>query len=340
MILSEAIERYLRAKRVNGLAYETEAFILSAFRRCVGEVLIGEVTTKQVVEFLTIRPCSNGRWLTKHSCLRMFFEFWTDRGRISALPMPQANRADRDRVAAPFIYTRTDLQRLIQATHASQTNGLCAMSGRTFRTVLLTLYGTGARTGEIFWLKRHDLDLKRNLIFLRGDRKILPRRVPLNKDLREELSNYLHSEERRSAPPSPNVFVSHRGEPLGAHMVSIAFARLRARAGVLRVDAEMRRPGMSDLRQTFAVHRIALWIKEGADLNRMLPALSAYMGFSGLCSVQRFLQMTPERFKRELDSLSPYKSRKHWRDDQGLMRFLASLQIQARREQTAWPRKF
>jgi integrase/recombinase XerD len=330
MILSEAIERYLRAKRVNGLAYETEAFILSAFRRYVEDALIGEVTPKQVIDFLNIRRCSNGRWMTKHSCLRMFFEFWTDRGHISALPMPHPKRADSGRVAAPFIYTRTEVQRLIQAAHANQTNGLCAMSETTFRTVLLTLYGTGARTGEILWLRRDDLDLKRNLVFLRGDRKILPRRVPLNKDVREELSNYLHSEERRSEPSCPSVFVSYRGEPLRARSVQGAFARLRTRAGVLRFDADMRRPRMSDLRPTFAVHRIASWIKEGADLNRMLPALSAYMGFSGLCSIQRFMQMTPERFKRELDELSPYKSRKHWRDNPELMRFLASL-IQASR---------
>jgi integrase/recombinase XerD len=82
---------------------------------------------------------------------------------------------------------------------------------------------------------------------------------------------------------------------------------------------------MRDLRQTFAVHRIASWIKEGADLNRMLPALSAYMGLAGVVSTQRFLFLTPERFKRELDKLSPLKGRKHWRDDPALMTFLASL---------------
>jgi hypothetical protein len=39
-------------------------------------------------------------------------------------------------------------------------------------------------------------------------------------------------------------------------------------------------PQMHDLTHTFAVHRLTAWIKRDADLNRMLPALSAYIGAS------------------------------------------------------------
>jgi integrase/recombinase XerD len=325
MRLSAAIEHYLRAKRANGLSYETEAGILFSFRRHADDPLIEEITTKEVADFLDIRRCSNGRWMTKHGCLRLFFEFWTDRGHISAIAMPQPKRTETDRVAPPCIYTRTELRRLIHSIDANHSHGSCAVAARTFRTVLLTLYGTGARTGEIFRLKRDDLDLKCNFVFLHGDRKILPRRIPLNGALKEELSRYLRSAERRSTPPSPNVFVSKRGKPLQAASMFASFARLRARACVVRLDAGTRRPRMGDLRQTFAVHRIAAWINEGADFNRMLPALSAYMGLSDLCSIERFLRMTPERFKRELEELSSYRARKHWRDDLEVMRFLNSL---------------
>ena len=73
------------------------------------------------------------------------------------------------------------------------------------------------------------------------------------------------------------------------------------------------------------MHRIASWIEERADLNRMLPALSAYMGLADVLSTQRFLFMTPDRFKGVLDKLSPHHARKHWRDDPALMKFLGSL---------------
>lgn len=324
MKISEAIEGYLLRKRSNGLAYNSEEFTLSEFRRYVGNQLITEVTSKQVAEFLNARRVSNNTRIGKHCCLRMFFEFWTDRGYMPALSMPRPPIRDEGPFPPPFVYSRTEIQRLIQATRGNQAHNLCAVSETTLRTVLLTLYGTGAMTGEIFWLKRDDLDLRRGSIFLRGNRVVLARRVPLGKDLHRILVNYLHSEERRSVS-SPNVFVSKNSGPLKAYLMVYSFARLRKRAGVIRTDRPTRQPRMRDLRQTFAVHRIASWIKEGADLNRMLPALSAYMGFAGLNSMQRLLLLTPERFNRELDALSPYKSRKHWREDPELMRFLANL---------------
>ncbi len=328
MRLLSAIERYLRAKRNSGLRYETEASILWAFQRYVRDPLIGDISPREVLEFLNIRQCSTRRWTIKHSCLRMFFEFWSDRGHMPAISMPQRNNEGCDRTAAAHIYTRAELRRLLQMTCVAQANVLCGMSGATLRAVLLALYGTGAMTGEILRLRRTDLDLERNMVFLCGNGKIRPRRVPLNAALRKELSDYLHSKERRSAPSCSNVFVSKMGGPLQSRSASLSFARLRTLACVVCVGTHQNKPRMSDLRPTFAVHRIASWIKESADLNRMLPALSAYMGFSGICSTDRFLRITPERFQRELDELSPSNMREHWRNDPHLMDFLAGLQIQ------------
>ena len=80
---------------------------------------------------------------------------------------------------------------------------------------------------------------------------------------------------------------------------------------------------MRDFCPTFAVHRLTTWIKQGADLNRLIPALSTYMGFSRLAGAEKYLSFTSERFCGELRKLSPYGSRTHWRDYPQLMEFLA-----------------
>jgi hypothetical protein len=79
------------------------------------------------------------------------------------------------------------------------------------------------------------------------------------------------------------------------------------------------------LRATFAVHRVASWIKRKEDLNVLLPALGAYMGNVGLESTERYLQLTPERFQSALNKLSPPKIRTRWRIDSELLEFLTSL---------------
>jgi integrase/recombinase XerD len=67
------------------------------------------------------------------------------------------------------------------------------------------------------------------------------------------------------------------------------------------------------------------WFNQGADLNRMLPALAAYMGQVGLGSTERYLSMTRERFRTQLVKLSPQRRKKRWRDNRALMNYLAEL---------------
>jgi site-specific recombinase XerD len=319
----DGIRSYLRRKRSIGVAYETAEFALSGFCRFNGDVPLEEVTTRQVLDFLNSRNSSTATRRAKYRMLRQFFEFWADRGVMPALLMPQL-RLPSHVASLSFIYTQSEVRALILGTGGNQRNRLCVVSEQTLRTVLLALYGTGATTREIFKLKVEEVDLKHRIISMCGDRIVQSRRIPISHDVRDLLQNYLKSKDRK-AVASEYVFVSTSGNPLKAHWMERSFVRLRARSGIIRRDMRYREPQMRDLRSTFAVHRIAAWIKEGADLNRMLPALSAYMGLSGVTAIERYLSLTPERFKKELNKLSPQRGRKRWRDDLALMKFLADL---------------
>jgi site-specific recombinase XerD len=48
------------------------------------------------------------------------------------------------------------------------------------------------------------------------------------------------------------------------------------------------------MRHTFAVHRIAQWYAEGADVQSRLPALATYMGHSSIESTQYYATVTAE----------------------------------------------
>ena len=115
------------------------------------------------------------------------------------------------------------------------------------------------------------------------------------------------------------------GEPLGRPTINTTFQRIRVNAAIVRRDGAFYQPRMQDLRHTFAVHRITSWIKHGADLKRMLPALAVYMGQRGLGSTERYLSLTAERFRPQLSRLSSGRKGKRWRDDADLMKFLEEL---------------
>ena len=54
-----------------------------------------------------------------------------------------------------------------------------------------------------------------------------------------------------------------------------------------------RSPRLYDFRHTFATHRLYHWMREGRDLNAMLPYLSAYMGHAQLSDTYYYIQLVP-----------------------------------------------
>jgi integrase/recombinase XerD len=53
-------------------------------------------------------------------------------------------------------------------------------------------------------------------------------------------------------------------------------------------------PCLHSLRHTFAVHRIAAWYAEGADVQNRLPFLATYMGHKNIASTQYYATVTAE----------------------------------------------
>ena len=73
---------------------------------------------------------------------------------------------------------------------------------------------------------------------------------------------------------------------------------MRKRAGLHREKESRYQPRLHDIRHTFAVHRIVAWYQEGANVQRLLPFLSTYLGHVGLDATQRYLTMTPELLRQ------------------------------------------
>jgi site-specific recombinase XerD len=310
-------------KRSDGLTFDRAASNLRSFCNYVNDLPLDFITTQHVLAFLNGPHTSTTTWRGKHSLLRHFFEFWMSRGEMPLLLLPVL-RPPNPQIFVPYVYTKAEIHTLLTAVRICQKYDECAIDAQTMRTFLLTLYATGALLSEILALQYEDVDLKRAVITIRSNRFSRSRRIPVSQDLREVLRTYMKSR-HRDRTNCTHLFVTKRGLPIPDWNLVKRFQKLRTIAGIARHDGACYQPRMHDLRTTFAVHRITSWIRKGADLNRMLPALAAYMGKVGLASTEQYLSLTPERFRKELDTLSPGRARKHWRDDPKLMKFLEEL---------------
>jgi integrase/recombinase XerD len=330
--LYRAVETYIDGKHARGIVFEEAAKILRSFSKKIGDVPLDTITPAQILDFLNGPRPSYGTWCVKFSLLRFFFEYWSARGLVDRSPMPPRIRAPlaHRQAFVPYVYTRSELKLLFRATSAWQNSSrqnlrTGRMDSRTFRVLLLTLYATGMRTGEALTLLRDEVDVKRRAITIRGGRFGRVRKIPIGPDLCARLRRYKR-ELAKLPSESTYFFVGKDRKALKEPALISAFQKLRRLAGIARHDGATYQPRMHDLRATFAVHRLTSWLRQGGDLNRLIPALSAYMGQCGLGSTERYLKLAPERFRTQLVKLSPqHPKRRRWRDDATLMKFLDQL---------------
>lgn len=323
MKLSCAIDLYAAHMRSFGFSFITEKTHLTNFCRYSGDVGLDQVTSQVVANYMESRSLAASTWRAKHGVLRRFFEHWHVRGQGPKLTLPTLRRPEQRRFL-PHIYTQGEIRSLLLATTRCQARKDCKMDAATFRMLLLTLYATGACVGEVLDLRLMNLDLRRSRITIEGRNGARHRCLPICPELRHQLKIFLR-ERRQNKDPRQRVFCNVSGGHLSQRTLIARFNILRRLSGISRRDGVRIQPRMIDLRHTFAVHRITAWIRSDSDLNRMLPALAAYIGNVSLHSAEQYLSLTSERFRRTLETLGGKRGKKHWRDNPALMKFLTSL---------------
>ena len=133
------------------------------------------------------------------------------------------------------------------------------------------------------------------------------RLVPVGSQLANALRAY--AAKRRFLPEGTAFLANRDGTPLVKGTVQYAFARLLEAAGIHHDKNDRRQsPCIHSLRHTAAVNRLSAWYRQGADVQRLLPALSTWLGHAHLDGTQVYLSMTPEllhqasvRFERYVD---------------------------------------
>jgi len=288
MTLADAIDQYVNQKQPMGMRFRNERRILQAFHRHVGDVPVANISTDAVVTFLAGRGPITATWLNKHRVLRGFYRHWMARGRIADTPVPTVV----PRVVStfvPHIYDHDELRRLLAAIESNQARRGCQISAATFRVLVLLLYGAGLRISEAVSLRRGDVDLKAGVLLIRETKFFKTRALPLGPTLLDLLITHAARAPRGPARAlDAPFFTTRRSTAINIAMARMNFVHLRARAGIDRCAR------LHDLRHSFAVNRLVAWYREGADVQRLVPLLSTYLGHRRMVSTQRYVTMIPE----------------------------------------------
>jgi integrase/recombinase XerD len=180
----------------------------------------------------------------------------------------------------------------------------------TVYTLIGLLASTGLRIGEALALTIKDVRLCVDPphVIVRESKFGKSRNVVLHRSTASRLRHYL--EQRAEVFRDRDVqalFVNRHGTHLGYISQLSTFRRLLKRAGIKAIPGQ-RQPSFHSFRHTFAVRRLALWHRQGKDVQELLPHLAVYLGHLGPENTYWYVTDTPElldtaaaRFEKQPD---------------------------------------
>lgn len=292
MKISQLIREYIGLKHSMGIYFKSPAIILKAFCQATGDIEITEVKPDTVKAFLDGKGAITSFWHIKFQVLSNFYHFLIVRNYVKYSPLPKTI-PKRPQAMTPYIYTVEELRRLISATDKLK-SPLSPLRADTYRTLILTLYGTGLRIGEALSLTLTDVSFEESLITVCNTKFFKTRWVPIGPCLKGALQNYVKRRRRLPCPKGKDsaLFATRSGNALIYDYARKVFPILREAAGIRR-EARYQ-PRIHDIRHTAATHRLLAWYHKGANVQRLLPKLSTYLGHINISATRRYLSMTPE----------------------------------------------
>ena len=308
MKLIKAITTYVTFKRSLGLHFDSDDRRLRRFCRAVGGVGVDirDVKSAAVHAYLDGKGPVTAGWGLKFHTLDRFYRFAISRGFTASSPLP-TDLPPLPPPFVPYIYSTGELRRMIAATAVLATPQ-SPLQALTVRTLLLLLYGSAIRVGEAISLTLNDVDLEQSILTVRNSKFYKSRIVPIGPKLANALSTYATRRRRLPLPKgdASTFFSSRTGHHLRYEAVIRLFQRVRRAAALQREVTASYPPRLHDIRHTSCVHRLVSWYRTGADVQRLLPRLSTYLGHADLSSTQGYLTMTPELLREASSRFERY----------------------------------
>ena len=308
MRVSKCVEVYIEHRQACGYAYTAIAKVLRRFARSVGRLNISLVADQHVSQFLRGAPISNNTWRIYARHLHKFFIFWFACRQIRRIPKPEMKPAVAN-TFYPHVYTREEIRRLLDTAATCQRAPRCTVGPETLRTIILFLYGTGIRIGDALTVLDSDVDFANASVRVRDNSVLQSRVIPIGHDIWRLLRRHINSDERKQFGSGKSLFLSVKGTAVPYAIICNAFRRLRTIAGVKRADSSYQ-PRMHDLRHTFAVHSIEQWTRDGLAHDKMVPMLATYMGNWDMHGLERYFELSPCSYQKQLDLLTVQPKRR------------------------------
>ena len=298
--LHRRVDDYLTERHRLGFSGRTQAYALRSFAKHVQAVRHrGPLNVEVMADWA--RRDSHGStdpltWACRLKKLRTFLRWLQQFEPHTEVPDDTIFGPLPERLA-PHIYSEQEIVDLLAAARRrGPAQGLrCAV----YETLFGLIASTGMRISEALALHNEDVSLKYGMLTIHQTKFGKSRQVPLHRSTVEALRRYLWMRnlvgnfEQDEAP----LFIGTRGrrlgQPLDSRQVHRIFISIREQLGWRNRGAH-HAPRIHDLRHTFVVRRILLWLAQGVDIDQAMLSLSTYVGHAHVTNTYWYLSAVPE----------------------------------------------
>jgi len=293
--LAPWIEKFIGEKQACGYKFATARDELRRLDRFLQEQGLQDVALPRALVERWVAKGPNESVRTQQARLgliRRLAAFLIRQGQPAYLP--DARRAAQGPPPfVPRIFSHEEIHQFLRAADALPVNPRSPLRHLVLPELFRVLYGCGLRVSEAIGLRVGDVDLRQGVLTIRQGKFRKDRLVPLAPSLAQRLQRYANSLGAR--PADAPFFPSLGAGRYHRQTVYHAFRQLLWQCRIAH-GGRGRGPRLHDLRHTCALHRLAQWYREGADLNALLPVLATYLGHQSITQTQVYLRLTADLF--------------------------------------------
>lgn len=288
-IFSKELNDFVNYKRNNGFSYKNQVYHLVDFDKyTISENIERKEFTKDLfISFIENHENITSR--TKNTYASLFREF----GRclnikgISSYILPEKYYNSRYNFH-PYIYKDIEIKKIFEAVNISFLR-FVPKKQEQVRIILLLLFKTGMRIGEVLTIKRCNINYDNNTILLENTKNGTDRIVAID----DKLTKTLYSFEMKYNSKYEYYFENGNKKLYSVGCFNSIFRKLLYSAKIMHTKNG---PRVHDARHTFCVKSLKQAIDNDMNLNSFIPLLSSYVGHLDLDSTYKYLHLTVELF--------------------------------------------
>lgn len=291
--LSDLIKEFLEYKKQNGYVYTTAGYHLNNYldfsiNHSPGENIPGKDT---VHAFLNKYVGTPGNLYNLAAVLREFSRYLIGLGYTSAYVIPRG-KVSLPAPVQPYLFTDDEIKAFFIACDSLSHDYHVPKRHLVLPAMYRLLYCCGLRCKEARTLKIENVHLAENYIDILQSKGPKSRRLFIT----QELSDYLGAYNMRMNHIFTGrtfFFPARKDAPYGASAFQRNFLKIwyTAFPGKKGDGISIR---AYDFRHHFAYANMNRWLREGKDINVMLPYLMRYMGHQDIQNTLYYFHLVPD----------------------------------------------